>query len=306
MKNRTILVVICAQQAATALHAHGQHNCKSGEPSMKTLLVHFRHAAALIAAIACLSIPGMAQQSSFVLYDNFNRQFLDTNKWAPSSPCFTWTVLECVREIQNGQLRLAVRGAGAMDSNSGNQYGESQLQFKNPARIKSISTQLTIRHTSAVSCPASADFNSGTQALVKGTFFNSGTGNPADDVEAFVLLNRLPTDPPGVLSVIGFLNWQGQFFDNIFLGTVTVGQHISLRLVWSQRTHQFVGSWTDLTSGTSTQQAMPYTMPDTSPAAVPYKILEAAVFTPNCIGTQAPLDDMEAIFDNVMVGSVDE
>src|SRR5213075_220997 len=83
---------------------------------MKTSLQYFKHAAALISAVACLSIPGMAQQSSFVLYDNFNRQFLDTNKWAPSSPCFTWTVLECVREIQNGQLRLAVRGTGATDS----------------------------------------------------------------------------------------------------------------------------------------------------------------------------------------------
>lgn len=108
---------------------------------MKTSLQSFRYAAAFLAAIFCLSIPGMAQQSSFVLYDNFNRQFLDTNKWGTSSPCFTWTVLECVREIQNGQLRLAVRGAGATDSNSGNQYGESELIFKNPSRIKSISTQ---------------------------------------------------------------------------------------------------------------------------------------------------------------------
>jgi hypothetical protein len=77
-------------------------------------------------------------------------------------------------------------------------------------------------------------------------------------------------------------------------------------LIWSKRTHQFVGGWTDLASGTTTQQAMPYTLLDTSPAAVPYKILETAVFTPNCIGTQTLVDDMEATFDNVMVGNVDE
>jgi hypothetical protein len=134
---------------------------------MKASFGHFRHAAVFVAAICFLSVSGMAQSSSsFVLYDNFNRQFLDPNKWGPSSPCFTWTVLECVREIQNGQLRLAVRGAGATDSNSGNQYGESQLVFKNPSRIKSISTQLTIRRTSATSCPASAEPSSTAGAVI--------------------------------------------------------------------------------------------------------------------------------------------
>jgi hypothetical protein len=272
---------------------------------MNTSLRYFKDVAIFLAVIFCLSVPGMAQQSSssFVLYDNFNRQLLDPNKWQPSSACFTWTVFECVREIQNGQLRLAVRGAGATNSNSGNQYGESQLLFTNPSRIKSISTQLTIRRTSAATCPASPDFNSGTQALVKGNFFNSGSGVPADDVGALVLLNRLPTDPPGVLSVIAFLSWQGQFFDFINLGTVNVGQKIALRLIWRQTNHQFFAGWTDVASGIVTQLPMPYTMPDTTPAAVPNRILEAAVFTPNCIGTEMLVDDMEAIFDNVMVGN---
>jgi hypothetical protein len=275
--------------------------------SMNTSIRNFTCTWICLAMIVCLSLPSMAQRapSSLVSYDNFNRQFLDPNKWQVSSPCFTWTVLECVREIQNGQLRLAVRGAGATDSNSGNQYGESQLLFKNPSRIKSISTQLTIRRTSAATCPASADFNAGTQALVKGTFFNSGSGDPADDVEAFVLLNHLPTDPPGVLSVIAFLNWQSQFFDNLYLGTVNVGQKIALQLIWRQTNHQFVAVWTDVASGTVTQLPMPYSMPDTAPAAVPYKILEAAVFTPNCIGTQVLVDDMETTFDNVMVSGFD-
>jgi hypothetical protein len=163
-----------------------------------------------------------------------------------------------------------------------------------------------VRRTSAASCPASTDFNSGTQVLVKGTFFNSGSGNAADDVEAFVLLNRLPTDAPGALSVIGFLNWQGQFFDNIFLGTVTVGQKIAMRLTWNQKAHQFVASWTDLATGTVTQQPMPYTMSDLTPAAAPFKSLSVAVFTPNCVGTQMLVDDTEATFDNVMVGGTDE
>lgn len=159
---------------------------------------------------------------------------------------------------------------------------------------------------SAAACPASADFNAGTQAIIAGNFFNSGSGSPADDVQALVLLNRLPTDPPGVLSAIAFLSWQGQFFDNIDLGIVNVGQHIVVRLTWNQRDHNFLAGWTDMASGTVTQLPMPYNITDTSPAAVQYKSLGVRVFTPNCIGTQVPVDDMEATFDNVMVGSVDE
>jgi hypothetical protein len=66
------------------------------------------------ACLLCVCFSAQAQSSQELsLYDNFNQQFLNPNRWATSSPCFTWSVLECVREIQNGQLRLAVRGAGA-------------------------------------------------------------------------------------------------------------------------------------------------------------------------------------------------
>jgi len=268
---------------------------------MNTSLAHFRHAAIFIAATFCLSLPATAQKSSLALYDNFNQQFLDTTKWAPSSPCFTWTVLECVREIENGQLRLAVRGTGATDSNSGSQYGESELIFKDSSSIKSISTGLTVRRTSAATCPASADFNSGTQAIIAGNFFNSGSNNAADDVQALVLLNRLPTDPPGALEAIAFLSWQNQFFDNVDLGTVNVGQRIILRLTWNQTDHKFIAGWTDVATGTVTKQPMPYNIPDTTAAAVQYKSLGVRVFTPNCIGTQVPVDNVDAIFDNVTV-----
>jgi len=261
-----------------------------------------------LAMILCLSLPALAQRapSSLVPYDNFNRQFLDPNKWQVSSPCFTWTVLECVREIQNGQLRLAVRGYGATNSNTGNQYGESELHFNNPSRIKSIATQLTIRRTTAANCPASTEFNSGTQAILQGNFFNSGSGNPADDVQALLFFNHLPTDPQGTLTVVALLNWQGQFFGGGELGTVNVGQRISAKLIWNQTNHQFVASWTDMASGVLSQIPMAYAISDTTTAAAPDKLLGVRVFTPNCIGTSMLVDDIETTFDNVMVGGTEE
>jgi len=192
----------------------------------------------LLAFIASLLTPAQltSAQSGLIMYDNFNQRFLNPSKWLTSSPCFTLTVLECAREIQNGHLRLEVRGYGATNSNTGNQYGESELHFLTPSRVRGIATQLTVRRTSAANCAASTDFNSGTQAILQGNFFNSGSGVPFDDVQALLFFNHLPTDPAGVLSAIAILNWQGQFFGGVELGTINVGQRVDAHLNWEGRT----------------------------------------------------------------------
>jgi hypothetical protein len=250
-----------------------------------------------------------AQSSEhLILYDDFNQQFLNPNKWATSSPCFTWTVLECAREVQNGRLRLEVRGYGATNSNQGTQYGESELHFINPARIRAIATQMIVRRTSAQSCAVNPnpDESGHAHSLLSGAFFNSGSGSPSDDVQAFLIFDRLSSDPPGVTTVQAFMQWEGQFFGGVSLGTVNVGQKIIARLIWDQRNHRFVASWTDMITGNTAQATMPYTQPDVSPAAAPDKLLGVRTFTPNCVGPQMLVVDLETTFDNVMVGRIDE
>lgn len=147
-----------------------------------------------------------AQQPStnLVLYDNFDERFLNPTKWSPYGACFTWSVLECVREIQEDRLRLAVRSYGATNSNQGNGYGPSELHFTNPTSIKSIAASLTVRQATGTGCSANTG-SSGGHALLAGTFFNSGSGNPDDDVQAFLIFNHLATDPQGYLDAGAFL-----------------------------------------------------------------------------------------------------
>jgi hypothetical protein len=251
----------------------------------------------------CFSFRAQAQQSSldFVLYDNFNQQFLSPAKWATSSPCFTWSVLECVREIQNGELRLAVRGYGAVNSNLGTQYGESELHFIKPTPIRSIATQLVVRRTSALGCPANPQ-GSHAHALLAGSFFNSGSGSATDDVQAFLIFDRFSTDPVGVLAAQAFMFWQGQFFGGVSLGTVRVGQNVIAQLQWDQANHQFLASWTDVDTGVVTQASMPYAMSDTARPAAPDKLMGVRAFTANCLGTKMLSVGMEATFDDVIVG----
>lgn len=254
---------------------------------------------------AYLSHMVYAQQPSagLVLYDNFNQKFLDPTKWSTFGACFTFSFLECVREIQDGHLRLAVRNYGATNSNDGNQYGPSELHFINPAPIRTIAAQLVVRRTSGQSCPANLGVSSGAHALLQGSFFNSGSGNPADDVQGLLIFNHLPTDTEGVLNVAAFMHWQGQFFGFVSLGTVNVGQKVIAKLAWDQPHAQFVASWTDAETGRVVQAFLPYTMPDTAPAAAPDKLMGVRTFAPNCVGTQMLVADMEATFDHVMIGN---
>jgi hypothetical protein len=61
-------------------------------------------------------------------YDTFNERWLDPAKWATGIDCGALT-MECVREIQNGHLRLALRNFGAANSDSGDQWSWTGLTF---------------------------------------------------------------------------------------------------------------------------------------------------------------------------------
>ena len=47
---------------------------------------------------------------------------------------------------------------------------------------------------------------------------------------------------------------------------------------------------------------MPYSMPDTTPAAVPNKLIAIRTWAPNCVGTQMLVTDLATAFDRVWIG----
>lgn len=246
-----------------------------------------------------------AQQpsSNLVLYDNFDERFLSVVKWSPFGVC-NFTVLDCVRAIQDDRLRLTVRVYGSTNSNQGDQYGPSELHFTNPAPIRSIATEFTVRRASAMACPPNTTlYNSHAHTILQGTFFNSGSGNPADDVQGLLFFDHDVSSAQGVLDVIGLMSSQGQFFGGVGLGTINVGQEVIAQLSWDQPNHQFVASWTDVVTGKVSQALLPYTMPDTTPPAAPDKLIGIRTWVPNCIGTQMLVTDMDTTVDKVWIGN---
>jgi len=74
---------------------------------------------------------------------------------------------------------------------------------------------------------------------------------------------------------------------------------VFLNLAWDQPNHRFVTSLFRPNSNTFVQQYLPYSVPNTTPAAWPARSLSARVSPVNCLG-QRTSAEVEALFDNVM------
>src|SRR5215472_17277060 len=117
-------------------------------------------------------------------YDTFNHPWIDSSKWLDIGPwCAQGTTLECVREIQNGRLRLEIRNVGLTDSDIGFQFADSPQPFVNPNSIFSITADVQVGRVTVVPCPTNVT-DQPTRAIAKigASFFNTGSLDPADDV----------------------------------------------------------------------------------------------------------------------------
>ena len=262
-----------------------------------------KYAAALVLSwllagiVAAQTSPSRATETAGSLYDNFNQNFIDPSKWSAIWQCGS-PAMECVREIENGQLRLRVRAYGATDTNDGTQFANSAVNLT-AASVKAISAQVVVRNSNPKDCAANAGV-AHSQALVYGAFFNGGGGTAADDVIAYLQLDRYVATGSSTVEVGGFLQYQGQFFANIDLGPVNIGEKVMVGLQWDQPNHRFVAHLARPTYGTNVEQSMPYSISDTNAAVAPFKSLSANVFPPNCVGTAIPAD-LDVSFDNVRV-----
>ncbi len=267
---------------------------------LKYLKSGLKQATLCLLAVSAMAVimPALAQQSNtgLRLYDSFDNRFLDPSKWLAQWQC-GGTVMECVREIQEDQLRLRVRAYGATDSNVGTQFGGSGLTLTSSS-VTDIATDLTVRRSTADACSTNPGLVGHAQVAIFGSFFNGGGNTPDDDVQASLQLDRYSSDSPGVVLVGGFLKYQGQFFDHVDLGPVNVGEHVRVELLWDQPNHRFVIRLFRPASGTFAEQVMPYAISDTTAAVSPFRNINANVYPANCVGTRTS-SELEVLFNDV-------
>lgn len=257
----------------------------------------------LATLLACALLNPMVQAqngklSGLHVYDNFNQTFIDPAKWIAPWQCGS-PAMECVREIENGQLRLRIRSYGANDSNSGTQFSSSAVDLT-AASVSAIAANVIVRNSNPRDCATNVGV-AHSQGLIMGAFFNGGGGTANDDLIAFLQLDRYVATGAGTVEVGGFLQYQGQFFDNVDLGPVNIGETVIVGLQWDQLNHRFVVMLNRPKYGTNVVRYMPYSISDTTPPVAPFKSLSANVFPANCVGSSVPAD-LDIAFDNVYVG----
>jgi hypothetical protein len=265
-----------------------------------------------LAVVALLALAARAPAEEPLVgakvYDSFNGGLLDPFKWAPATnPCFG-NNLECVRDIEHGHLRLAVRNTGRRDSNSGIEWSASNLQFPSSvaAGLTSISAKITVRQYDGIGCPANIDDRTHTQVMIGGNYFNSGTGDPGDDVTGLLIVWIDTTDP----TTMNVGNWWGWGEAHGYLGywnpvaSYPLGTPLEVNFTWDRPNHQFVASVrVEGDPGPGTQVAASYGdygVSDELLAADPSKRLSAETHTLNCTDTLT-VNHVDALFDRVVV-----
>ena len=236
--------------------------------------------------------------SNLVLYDNFDERFLSPTKWNIGGACFTTNgmELECVREIRDEKLHLALRNFGNRDTNVGSQFGQAALTFVNPSQIKSITSDLTVQGVAESNCAANQSFTPA--AHIDGFFFNTGTGNSSDDIGGHIAFQP---DPSGNVFVFAQISQGNNYFFFLPLGNTSMGTPLRATLTWDQPNHRFLVSWTDLRTNIKTDGIMPYSFTDSTPAVNPGRVLDVVTFAANCTAN-ATWQYIHATYTNVYIG----
>ena len=245
------------------------------------------------------------EREPLALYDDFKARHLDPNLWFGSQSGNH--VLETIRRIPWGRLKLVNLSYGNTDSNFGRDRGIVSLRFIDPASVRAIAATVKVARFKIESCEANSS-PTVTVARISGAFFNTGTpipGSAVNDVFGSIDIRHRSTDPPGVLQVRAFVfrcNDPGcfsvDFFADEILGTVKRWKATRLRLEWDPNNDQFI-----VQRDEDPEVFLSYgPLSDSAPPGRPRKRLSIHNFVPNCPAElRRPFAFMRAYFDNVFV-----
>ncbi len=261
--------------------------------------------ALLLTFVIVLAIPALAQGQGQgkdkwdSYYDTFSETWLDPAKWIPGAPNATpASILECIREIQDGRLRLEARNIGDTSSDSGFQYSDNDVRFTNPNEINSMTVDVTLGRVNVVGCPTNDGQPTTTVVKITGNFFNTGSGLPEDDVSNDLYLWVDTTNPENM--IVG--DWVGRLNVGANLGTYPIGTTLTVTNSWDKENHQFVS--VAMIKGhpkSAKRVAVPYDpLLGATPPANPVRLFNNMLYSANCSSVQT-FAEVEAFFDNVKI-----
>ncbi len=245
-------------------------------------------------------VPSLAFSQRATIYDNFSSGYLDPTKWVGAPICTLPSTFDCARTIRGGQLILQAVTYGLASSDTGSLYDTSYINIANPTSVKSVDVRVVVPSTRTAGCSSNVS-PSHSAFTVTGSFFNTGSGNWTDDVQAYVIIDRTASSSRGLMASAFLSTGYINFFGNVSLGSVAEGERVRVTLRWDAAGSQFIVSLTH-PGQAPIIVALPYTQANSMPPAIPQVLLGIRNFVPNCVASQS-VAGMTAAVSRVMVNS---
>jgi hypothetical protein len=255
--------------------------------------------------ISLVGYPAYSQEP-LVLYDNFQGESIDPNKWRPKNVADE--ILDVKRFIKGNRLHLMERSLGGTEGDRIS--GAVRLAFQNPG-VTAIQAELKVKNIEVVGCDFTSETSSVRAGRLSGFFFNTvGEGIGAEnDVLAAIEIRRLSNsdDPDGMLRVRGRVYfckdepcWDVDVLGAVDFGTIMVGQWIKLLIQWDRNNHQFI-----FQRDNGLEEIRPYDYsryPDDLSPNIPDKRIGISVGVPTCPeGEPRPVGYAEVEIKDVFV-----
>jgi len=252
-----------------------------------------------------------AAVAQLVLYDNFNSQHLDPDKWIGerSSPEGSdanrrEVTVGVVGAQQNRRLRILETLYTINTDDNGDGPNGFGLGFAEPTEITAVSFTLTVDKEFTVGCVDNPDFGFALAGFF-GDYFNP-TGalvGASGDIVASIGVSRFWTEPANTLDVTGSISrCDDPKCDNQAilysqeLGQIQLGSTNTLSAAWDRPNHQFVFQLNN-----NPVVDLAYSVPDRFPPGLPDKSFFVYGDVPHCTATPRPTVSIDALFGNVYV-----
>lgn len=256
-------------------------------------------ASVLLAAAA--ATPATAAEA-YVMWDNFD----GATQLAPTR----WVGMERVRTVESGAMRVVQRDLGTQSSNSGVLNSSWDSGMSNAPAIMQLRAVVTVDDFDVTPCAANPA-PSAVEARIVGLFFNTGPTVPTslvNDVAAKVRVLRASNsaDGAGVLRVEGVVlqctvadcNSNDLILGTADLGTVALGEAVSLRVDWERAANRF-----NFFRGSNPVVRVAYTVSDALPAYYNTRGIGTKTSLANCFSGSRAEGRIAVKFDKVSVNA---
>jgi hypothetical protein len=214
----------------------------------------------IILLLVCLVGAPAQAHDRWVLYDSFNSEFMDIERWATSERRDQGVmILESVRELHGGRLHMMGRTFGNTSAPySGTRAGDVNSSFGFEKVFKSLKVSVKVNDVEVTGCPDVNTFASSSRARLVGFFFNAGEITPlptppgrTNDVLVQIRIQRSSnsTDKRRVLEVwadVGrctdapCIGASGDGILPALLGNINLGQWATIEINWDIDNDRFI------------------------------------------------------------------